>query len=159
MHRRVSAFSGCLGNFTVNGELQPFAGSGSIYHDVVYHGKVSTGCTGPIVTGAVSNPDPLRIGVSLVVVFFMTLLVAIVVSFMAFRLKKQRKEKPAVNHIKQNGGPNMVNNGGVISGAGDVIRTALHTDATVPPYMTDNSDIIRGVTGHHLVVPELISKR
>lgn len=89
----------------------------------------------------------------------MILLVAIIVSFMAFRLRKQKKEKPSVGHMKQNGGPNMVNNGGVMSGAGDVIRTALHNDSAVPPYMTDNGDIIRGVTGHHMVAPELISKR
>lgn len=77
---------------------------------------------------------------------------------MAFRLRRQKKEKPGVGHMKQNGGPNLVNNGGVIS-AGDVIRTALHNDSGVPPYMTDNTDIIRGVTGHHMVAPELISKR
>lgn len=154
-----SAFSGCFGNFSINGEIQPFTGGGSIFVDVFHHGKVSVGCTGPIISGAVSNPDPLRIGVSLVVVFFMILLITIVVSFMAFRLRKQKKEKPSIGHIKQNGGPNMINNGGVITGAGDVIRSGLHNETSVPPYMTDNSDIIRGVTGHHIVAPELISKR
>ncbi len=143
----------------MNGEIQPMSGGGSIFNDVVHHGKIATGCTGPIISGAVSNPDPLRIGVSLVVVFFMTLLIAIVVSFMAFRLRKQKKEKPSAAHMKQNGGPNLVNNCGVMGGAGDVIRSGLHSDPSVPPYMTDNNDIIRGVTGHHIVAPELISKR
>lgn len=64
-----------------------------------------------------------------------------------------------MGHLKQNGDPNMVNNGGILSSAGDVIRAGLHPESAVPPYMTDNGDIIRGVTGHHMVAPELISKR
>lgn len=155
----ISAFSGCIGNFSVNGEVQPFSGGGSVFSDVLLQGKVSVGCTGPIVSGAVSNPDPLRIGVSLVVVFFMILLIVIVASFMLFRLRRQKKEKPPVGHLKQNGDPSMVTNGGVLTGAGDVIRAGLHADSVVPPYMTENGDIIRGVAGHHMVAPEIISKR
>ena len=154
-----AAFSGCIGNFSVNGEVQPFSGGGSVFSEVLLQGKVSMGCTGPIISGAVSNPDPLHIGVSLVVVFFMILLIGIVASFMLFRLRRHKKEKPPVSHLKQNGDANMVVNGGVITGNGDVIRAGLHVDSSAPPYMTENGDIIRGVAGHHMMAPEIISKR
>lgn len=154
-----SVFSGCFGNFSVNGEIQPFSGSGSIFSEVLLHGKISHGCSGPIISGAVSNPDPLRIGVSLVVVFFVALLLAIIGSFMAFRLRRQKRELPSVNHLKQNGDPNIMNNGGVLSTSGDVIRVGLHQESVMSSYMNDNGDIIRSVKGHHAAPPELISKR
>lgn len=153
-----SGFSGCLANFTVNDEVQPMNGSGSIFWDSIQYGKVSPGCTGPVgIDTAASTTDPLSIGISLVLVFFVILLVAILVSFVVFRLRKQKKEKSGGggNHTKQNGGTTLVA-GGLANESG---RTGLHPDSTVPSFMTDNGDVIRGVGGHHLVGPELISKR
>lgn len=63
--------------------------------------------------GSAAIQDPLSIGITLVIVFFVVLLVAILVSFVVFRLRKQYKEKsgspngPNGIHSKQNGGPNM----------------------------------------------------
>lgn len=112
---------------------------------------------GPIGVGTAVTTDPLSIGISLVLVFFVILLVAILVSFVVFRLRRQKKEKSGSGggHPKQNGGATLVA-GGV---PGDSGRTGLHPEATVPGFMTDNGDVIRGVGGHHLVGPELISKR
>lgn len=115
------------------------------------------GCTGPVGVGAATSTDPLSIGISLVLVFFIILLVAILVSFVVFRLRRQKKEKTggAGGHPKQNGGATLVAGGG----SGDGSRSGLHPESTVPGFMTDNGDVIRGVGGHHLVGPELISKR
>nr|XP_018915731.1 PREDICTED: cadherin-related tumor suppressor [Bemisia tabaci] len=151
------SFSGCLANFTVNGELQPFNGSGSIFPEVFTHGKISQGCDNPVGVGTAAIPDPLNIGITLVIFFFIILFVAILVSFVVFRLRKQKKEKSGGGHPKQNGGTTLVTGGGLGPG-GDVGRTSLH-DQGVPSYITENGDIIRGVAGHHLVGPELISKR
>ncbi|GLH01448.1 Uncharacterized protein GBIM_07594 [Gryllus bimaculatus] len=74
-------FEGCLANFSINNEVQPFNGSGSILPDAVSLGKVSAGCEGPVGAGATAAPDPLSIGVTLVIVFFVILLVAILISF------------------------------------------------------------------------------
>lgn len=130
-------------------------GSGSILGETISYGKVLTGCSGPIGVGAAASTDPLSIGISLVLVFFVILLVAILVSFVVFRLRKQKKEKSGgVVHPKQNGGATLVAG----AGPGDNGR-GLHPESTVPSFMTDNGDVIRGVGGHHLVGPELISKR
>ncbi|XP_065342592.1 cadherin-related tumor suppressor [Cloeon dipterum] len=91
-------FEGCLANFTINDEVQPLNGTGSIFNDIESFGKVHAGCSGPIV-GAAAAPTPLSIGVTLVIVFFIILIVAILVSFAVFRLRRQSKENP-----KQNGG-------------------------------------------------------
>lgn len=142
-----------MANFTINNEIQPMNGSGSVLWEAVHYGKVMIGCSGPIGVGAATATDPLSIGITLVLIFFVILLVAILVSFVVFRLRKQKKEKSGgVVHPKQNGGATLVTGPG-----GDTQR--LHGDPNVPSFMTDNGDVIRGVGGHHLVGPELISKR
>lgn len=153
----VAGLSGCLANFTINSEIQPLNGSGSILWEVTHYGKVLIGCSGPTGVGPAPSTDPLSIGISLVLVFFVILLVAILVSFVVFRLRKQKKEKSGGGgvHPKQNGGATLVTG----AGPGDAGRTGLHPESTVPSFMTDNGDVIRGVSGHHLVGPELISKR
>lgn len=102
----ISGFEGCLSNLTINDELQPLNGSGSIFEDIAAIGKVSPGCSGPIV-GAAAAPTPLSIGVTLVIVFFVILIVAILVSFAVFRLRRQSKDNP-----KQNGGGLLGGGGG-----------------------------------------------
>lgn len=105
-------FEGCLANFTINREIQPFNGSGSIFSEVITKGRVNYGCSGVLSVGNAAIQNPLSIGITLVIVFFVVLLVAILVSFVVFRLRKQYKEKggntgPNGIHTKQNGGPNM----------------------------------------------------
>ena len=143
------SFEGCLANFTINGELQPFNGSGSIFKDVIYHGKVGLGCRGPIGISAAAAADPLSIGITLVIVFFITLLVAILVSFVVFRLRRQSKEKSATTVVNKS--TNAIITGNALVGSqGDNILSR-HENA----YISDTSDL-RGV-GH--MGPELISKK
>lgn len=67
---------------------------------------MTEGCAGPVGAGAISAPDPLSIGITLVVGFFLILLIAILVSFLVFRLRRQQKEK--LGHPKHNGGKCLV---------------------------------------------------
>lgn len=121
-------------------------------------GVVTRGCAGPVGIGATAAPDPLSIGVTLVIVFFVTLLVAILVSFIVFHLRRQKKEKggaPVGRGGKQNGGATLVAGGGGLVGGGDVLSRGLHGEANVG-FLSEGGDVIRG---HHLVAPELISKK
>ena len=86
----ITGFVGCISNFTINDELQPLNGSGGIFDEVIHYGKIGRGCSSAI-AGAATAPDPLSIGVTLVIVFFVILLVAILVSFVVFRLRKREK--------------------------------------------------------------------
>jgi len=142
----AKSFEGCLANFTVNNEVQPFNGSGSIFKDVLYHGKVSSGCRGPI--GAAATADPLSIGITLVIVFFVILLIAILVSFIVFRLRRQNKEKSALSVVNKN---NAIITGNPLVGTGNDNLMSRHENT----YISDTSDL-RGV-GH--MGPELISKK
>ncbi|KAK4886263.1 hypothetical protein RN001_002534 [Aquatica leii] len=154
-------FEGCIANFSINNEVQPFNGSGSIFSEIILRGKVTKDCNGPIGVGTAAAPDPLSIGITLVIVFFVVLLVAILVSFVVFRLRKQNKEKggspgsPSGVHNKQNGG----SNGHVNSVNENILGRPLHANDNSLSYHAENGDIIRGVGGHHLVGPELLSKK
>nr|CAG4640600.1 EOG090X0007 [Eulimnadia texana] len=102
-----TGFEGCVANFSINGEIQPFNGSGSIFEEVITHGKVIQGCSSSI-AGASTAPDPLSIGITLVIVFFVILLVAILISFVVVRVRRQRRDqKTGLQMHKQNGGPLM----------------------------------------------------
>lgn len=90
----MAGFEGCVANLTINAEVQPLNGSGSIL-EALAHGKVWQGCAGPVGVGAAAAPDPLSIGITLVIVFFVILLVVILVSFVVFRLRRHSKEKGA----------------------------------------------------------------
>ncbi|XP_066585244.1 cadherin-related tumor suppressor [Prorops nasuta] len=142
-------FEGCLANFTINNEVQPFNGSGSIFKDVSYHGKVSTGCRGSIDISAAAAADPLSVGITLVIVFFVILLVAILVSFIVFRLRRQNKEKSAPSVVNKNA--NAIMTGNPLVGSGNENLMSRHENT----YISDTSDL-RGV-GH--MGPELISKK
>nr|XP_012234819.1 PREDICTED: cadherin-related tumor suppressor [Linepithema humile] len=144
----AKSFEGCLANFTVNHEVQPFNGSGSIFKDVLYHGKVSTGCR-QIGISAAAAADPLSIGITLVIVFFVILLIAILVSFIVFRLRRQNKEKSAPSVVNKN--TNAIMTGNSLVGAGNDNLMSRHENT----YISDTSDL-RGV-GH--MGPELISKK
>ncbi|XP_043256897.1 cadherin-related tumor suppressor [Colletes gigas] len=143
------SFEGCLANFTINNEIQPFNGSGSIFKEALYHGKVNTGCRGPIGISAAATADPLSIGITLVIVFFVILLIAILVSFIVFRLRRQNKEKSASSVVNKN--TNAIMTGNPLVGAGNDNLMSRHENT----YISDTSDL-RGV-GH--MGPELISKK
>ena len=143
------SFEGCLANFTINSEVQPFNGSGSIFKEVLYHAKVSTGCRGPIGISAAATADPLSIGITLVIVFFVILLIAILVSFIVFRLRRQNKEKSAPSVVNKN--TNAIMTGNPLVGSGNDNLMSRHENT----YISDTSDL-RGV-GH--MGPELISKK
>ncbi|XP_055921859.1 cadherin-related tumor suppressor [Eupeodes corollae] len=161
-----ASFEGCLANFTINNEVQPFNGSGSVFNEVLSRGKVFQGCVGVLGIGAAQVADPLSIGITLVIVFFVILLVAILVSFVVFRFRKQQKEKsggpggaPGLQS-KQNGGSTMLGSSGLGGNNGDcVMARGLHSNDPSVGYHGDNGDLIRGVGGHHMVGPELISKK
>lgn len=153
-------FDGCLANFTVNNEIQPFNGSGSIFSEAQSRGKVYQGCHNVAGIGAAQTTDPLSIGITLVIVFFVILLVAILASFVVFRLRKQYKEKsggPGGIHSKHNGASTLLTGGGLVSpGADCVMSRGLHPSDHSIGFHADNGDMIRG---HHLVGPELISRK
>ena len=142
------SFEGCLANFTINNEIQPFNGSGSILKDVIYHGKVGMGCRGPIGISAAAAADPLSIGITLVIVFFVILLVAILVSFVVFRLRRQSKEKSAPSVVNKNA--NAIITGNSLVGSGNDNMLSRHENT----YISDTSDLRGGHMG-----PELISKK
>lgn len=138
------AFEGCVANLTINAEVQPLNGSGSILAAHA-HGKVWAGCAGPVGVGAAAAPDPLSIGITLVIVFFVILLVVILVSFVVFRLRRHSKEKGAGPGGSP--GTTLVTAGGLLPGGvgGDLGR--LHGVEGV------GGDLLRA---HH---PELIAKK
>ncbi|XP_057655100.1 cadherin-related tumor suppressor [Diorhabda carinulata] len=160
----LNYFEGCFANFTVNNEMQPLNGSGSIFSEVRYHGRVVRDCKGPIGVGTAAAPDPLSIGITLVIVFFVVLLVAILVSFVAFRLRKQYKEKgntsnsPTGIQTKQNGNGGMMGPNGINVTNDNVLSRVMHGNENSMSYHTDG-DVIRGIGGHSLVGPELLSKK
>ncbi|XP_023311979.1 cadherin-related tumor suppressor, partial [Anoplophora glabripennis] len=157
-------FEGCFANFTVNNEIQPFNGSGTVFHEVLLRGKASKDCNGPVGVGTAATPDPLSIGITLVIVFFVVLLVAILVSFVVFRLRKQYKEKGGAPnsssgiHTKQNGGGTMMGSNGLNAVNDNVLGRGMHAADNSMAYHADG-DVIRGIGGHPLVGPELLSKK
>jgi protocadherin Fat 4 len=126
-------FEGCLANFSINDEGQPFNGSGSIFREVVHHGKVHLGCRGPIGVAAATAADPLSVGVTLVIVFFIILLVAILASFVIFRLRRQSKEKTG-GAVLGKGAAAVLTGGlgnGLVGGPGDG-HVSRHENTYIP---------------------------
>lgn len=154
-------FEGCLANFTINNEIQPFNGSGSVFKDVMSHGKVYQGCHNVAGIGAAQTTDPLSIGITLVIIFFVILLVAIFGSFVVFRLRKQYKEKSgssSVIHGKHSGaGSTLLSSAALTSATNDcVMSRSMHVNDASVGYHGDNSDLMRP---HHLGGPELLTKK
>lgn len=152
-----AAFEGCIANFTINNEIQPFNGSGSVYKEVLQRGKVFLGCH-VVGLGEAQVTDPLSIGITLVIVFFVILLVAILASFIVFRLRKQHKEKHEAGalHSKSNGTSTLLGGAGLVSSSNSVdMGRGIHGDLSGVGFHSDSSH--HG--GHHLVGPELLSKK
>lgn len=149
-------FEGCLANFTINNEIQPFNGSGSVFKDVMSHGKVYQGCHNVAGIGAAQTTDPLSIGITLVIIFFVILLIAIFGSFVVFRLRKQYKEKSgssSVIHGKHSGAGSTLLSSAALTSASS---RSLHVNDASVGYHGDNSDLMRP---HHLAGPELLTKK
>lgn len=139
-----SGFSGCLANLTINKELQPFNGTGSIFPEVFHTGQISFDCDlAGLAAVGVAVTDPLSLGITLVIVFFVILLMAITVSFAVFKLRRQTKCDKDSDSGK------------------DHFQSGLHSESpalnTIPvsSFMSETGDVIR----HHMVPPELLSKR
>ncbi|XP_061398166.1 cadherin-related tumor suppressor, partial [Musca vetustissima] len=160
-----SSYEGCLANFTINNEIQPFNGSGSVFGDVHMHGKVSQGCVGVMGIGAAQVADPISIGVTLVIVFFVILVVAILGSYIIYRFRGKQEKIGSLScgvpgfKIKHNSPATMLGGSGASQNQADhVLSRGMHSEAQVG-YHNDGGDLIRGVPGHHMVGPELISKK
>jgi len=139
-------------NFTINNELQPLNGSGSIFDEVNFHGKLVRGCSNAI-AGAATAPDPLSIGVTLVIVFFVFLLVAISVSFAVFRLRKREKNSlQSVNSASkpspQTQGPGDVVRSHILDGEAEALRNFVRNSKKISGSNTcyQKPDIIERTT-------------
>lgn len=152
-------FNGCLANFTIGDEVQPFNGSGSVLKDIVSHGKVYQGCHNIAGIGAAQATDPLSIAITLVIIFFVMLLVAIFGSFVVFRLRKQYKEKSGVSgvlHSKHSGGSTLLGSSGLPAGSSDcVIGRGMHVNDSSVGYHSSDGEMIRP---HHMA-NELLTKK
>ncbi|XP_060667097.1 LOW QUALITY PROTEIN: cadherin-related tumor suppressor [Drosophila nasuta] len=150
-------FAGCIANFTINNELQPLNGSGSIFQQVKHHGKVELGCSGAdLGVDAAQVADPLSIGITLVIVFFVILVVAIFGSYIIYRFRGKQEKIGSLScgvpgfKIKHPP-PAAVPQSQV---ADHVLVRTIHTNETPTPA----TDHIRP-PGHHLAGPELITKK
>ncbi|CAL4106132.1 unnamed protein product, partial [Meganyctiphanes norvegica] len=126
-------FEGCISTFTVDGEVQPLNATGSLMEAQPHGTKLLNDCSDAFL-GALPSTDPLSIGITLVIVFFVLLLVAILVSFIVYRVRRQRREKGGV-HIKQNGSALLSN------AATDPGRSSQDQGYAENPEMTD--DVLR----------------
>lgn len=130
-----------MSTFTINGEVQPFNGSGSMFNGVP-NGKVLGGCKPIVLTQEAPGTDPLNIGVILVIVFFVFLMIGILVSFLVFRHRRQQQREKIHGHIKQNGtvirSTATPNNG--------LESSRSHTDSGFIENGNDSSEVLR----HHL---------
>ncbi|SPP79093.1 blast:Cadherin-related tumor suppressor [Drosophila guanche] len=153
-------FVGCVANFTINHELQPLNGSGSIFPEVRHHGKVELGCSGDIGVDAAQVADPLSIGITLVIVFFVILVVAILGSYVIYRFRGKQEKIGSLScgvpgfKIKHPGG---VLGGPPVPQVDHVLARGLHpNEAPAPP--VGANEHLRPPT-HHLVGPELLTKK
>ncbi|KAI8035371.1 hypothetical protein M5D96_011814 [Drosophila gunungcola] len=154
------AFVGCLANVTVNNELQPLNGSGSIFAEVRHHGKIESGCSGDMGQDAAQVADPLSIGITLVIVFFVILVVAILGSYVIYRFRGKQEKIGSLScgvpgfKIKHPGGPVAQ------SQVDHVLVRNLHaSEAPTPPVGAGDHMRPPVVGGHHLVGPELLTKK
>lgn len=155
----VEPFVGCIANFTVNNELQPLNGSGSIFQKVQHFGKVELGCSGAdIGVDAAQVADPLSIGITLVIVFFVILVVAIFGSYIIYRFRGKQEKIGSLScgvpgfKIKHPPAPVSQN-----QTADHVLSRNLHQNESPVP-LVGGTDHLRP-TGHHLAGPELITKK
>ena len=92
-----SGFSGCLDDFQINGEHQPFEGATDRFI-VESRGEVGTSC----VIGS-SGGASTMLAVTIICVFFVIILIVIFATFVILRMRRRNKEKQAAAFAKQNG--------------------------------------------------------
>ncbi|XP_034473872.1 cadherin-related tumor suppressor [Drosophila innubila] len=153
-------FAGCIANFTINNELQPLNGSGSIFQEVKQHGKVELGCSGAdIGVDAAQVADPLSIGITLVIVFFVILVGAIFGSYVIYRFRGKQEKigslSCGVPGFKIKHPPAAVPQS---QAADHVLARSIHTSESPAPLVVGATDHMRP-PGHHLTGPELITKK
>lgn len=159
------AFVGCVANVTVNNELQPLNGSGSIFPEVLYHGKVEFGCSGSIGLDAAQVADPLSIGFTLVIVFFVILVVAILGSYVIYRFRGKQEKIGSLSCGVP--GFKIKHPGGVLGGSptvpqsqvDHVLARSLHPSEAPSPPVGAGDHMRPPVGAHHLVGPELLTKK
>ncbi|GAB6027296.1 hypothetical protein CHUAL_001579 [Chamberlinius hualienensis] len=95
-------FEGCIAGFIVGSEVQSFNTSDGIFQ-ALPHGRLKKGCYGPVLVQGAASTDPLNIGVTLVIVFFVGLIVAILISFIVFRRRRKKRDKSQGGQTKPNG--------------------------------------------------------
>lgn len=158
-------FTGCIANFTVNNEMQPLNGSGSIFPEVRLHGRVESGCSGVIGMDAAQVADPLSIGITLVIVFFVILVVAILGSYVIYRFRGKQEKIGSLSCGVP--GFKLKHPGGVMVGAPSVPPTQidhvlarnLHPSEVPSPPVGTAEHLRPPVGAHHLVGPELLTKK
>ncbi|KAH8237858.1 hypothetical protein KR032_003993 [Drosophila birchii] len=157
------AFVGCVANVTVNNEVQPLNGSGSIFPEVLYHGKVEFGCSGSIGLDAAQVADPLSIGITLVIVFFVILVVAILGSYVIYRFRGKQEKIGSLScgvpgfKIKHPGG--VLGAGSSTVSQDHVLGRSLHPSEAPSPPVGAGDHMRPPVGAHHLVGSELLTKK
>jgi protocadherin Fat 4 len=102
-----------------------------------------TGCSNSI-AGASTAPDPLSIGITLVIVFFVILLVAILISFVVVRVRRQQRDKKAGLQINKHNGGAMMGGGSIndpsrtLAESGYVETSDVSEDGCVRPRLTQD---------------------
>lgn len=103
----IAGFVGCVATLSVDGDVQPFNSTETSLLQAVPHSAVFVPDCAALI-GSATSTDPISIGITLVIVFFVLLLVAILVSFIVYRVRRQRKEKEG-GHVFQNGSALLAN--------------------------------------------------
>ncbi|RXG69291.1 Cadherin-related tumor suppressor [Armadillidium vulgare] len=131
--QEVKGFIGCMTALSVDGEIQPFNSTESNFLQAVPHNvKFIPDCSAWI--GSSASTDPISIGITLVIVFFVLLLIAIFISFIVYRVRQQKKEKDG-GHVFQNGSALLANT------SSDSGRTPQDSGYVESAEMTD--DVLR----------------
>ncbi|ALC39766.1 ft [Drosophila busckii] len=156
----VDSFVGCIANFSINNELQPLTGNGSIFPQLLQHGEVSAGCSGAEMgIDAAQVADPLSIGITLVIVFFVILAVAIFGSYIIYRFRGKQEKigslSCGVPGFKLKHPAAAVSQ----SQADHVLTRNLHA-GDAPAALVGNSEHLRPPPpAHHMNAPELLTKK
>lgn len=100
----AAGFRGCMGNFTVNDELQTLGSdSHSLLRADVPAGVFVDGCDIQILQSAQAK-NAVDVGITVIIVFFVLLICAVCLSYTFFKLRKRwRKQKEAANTSTKGG--------------------------------------------------------